>query len=156
MQCMQIANVKYITKEPSPCLTLHTMVPLHGTVDEVHRVLHVLDDGRSSLARQLLRLRRATDREREGKLPCSIHSQCGLLASYHYLQRVLYGVAKAITEHMYKGRGYLEAKKIYSINILYFMTMPICGKLTTKKISRRWCAKTSRTLRLSCTASATK
>lgn len=37
-----------------------------------------------------------------------------------YLQRVLYGVAKAITEHMYKGRGYLEAKKIYSINILYF------------------------------------
>ena len=37
-----------------------------------------------------------------------------------YLQRVLYGVAKAITEHMYKGHGYLEAKKVYSINILYF------------------------------------
>ena len=37
-----------------------------------------------------------------------------------YLQRMLYGVAKAITEHMYKGHGYLEAKKVYSINILYF------------------------------------
>lgn len=37
-----------------------------------------------------------------------------------YLQRVLYGVAKTITEHMSRGRGYVEVKKVYSINILYF------------------------------------
>ena len=37
-----------------------------------------------------------------------------------YLQRVLYGVAKTITEHMYSGDDYLEVKKVYSISILYF------------------------------------
>lgn len=37
-----------------------------------------------------------------------------------YLQRVLYGVAKTITEHMSKGRDYVDVKKVYSINILYF------------------------------------
>ena len=37
-----------------------------------------------------------------------------------YLQRVLYGVAKTITEHINKGNDYVEVKKIYSINILYF------------------------------------
>ena len=37
-----------------------------------------------------------------------------------YLQRVLYGVAKTITEHIGKGRDYVDVKKVYSINILYF------------------------------------
>ena len=37
-----------------------------------------------------------------------------------YLQRMLYGVAKAITEHMGSGRHYSDVKKVYSINILYF------------------------------------
>lgn len=37
-----------------------------------------------------------------------------------YLQRMLYGVAKTITEHMGKGFGYDQVKKVYSINILYF------------------------------------
>ena len=37
-----------------------------------------------------------------------------------YLQRVLYGVAKAITEHMTVGKGYLGVKKVLSINILYY------------------------------------
>ena len=37
-----------------------------------------------------------------------------------YLQRVLYGVAKAITEHMKVGKDYAEVKKVLSINILYF------------------------------------
>ena len=37
-----------------------------------------------------------------------------------YLQRMLYGVAKAITEHMKTGVGYEQVKKVYSINILYF------------------------------------
>jgi len=37
-----------------------------------------------------------------------------------YLQRMLYGVAKTITDHMHSGDGYFEVKKVYSINILYF------------------------------------
>ncbi len=37
-----------------------------------------------------------------------------------YLQRMLYGVAKAITEHMGRGKMYDNVKKVFSINILYF------------------------------------
>ena len=38
----------------------------------------------------------------------------------YYLERVLYGVAKAITEHIHLGDTYKEVKKVYSISILYF------------------------------------
>ena len=38
----------------------------------------------------------------------------------YYLERVLYGVAKAVTEHLHLGQDYSEVKKIYSISILYF------------------------------------
>lgn len=38
----------------------------------------------------------------------------------YYLERVLYGVAKAITEHIHLGNSYKEVKKVYSISILYF------------------------------------
>lgn len=38
----------------------------------------------------------------------------------YYLERVLYGVAKAITEHISLGEHYYQVKKIYSISILYF------------------------------------
>ena len=38
----------------------------------------------------------------------------------HYLERILYGVAKAITEHISIGEGYEKIKKVYSISILYF------------------------------------
>ena len=38
----------------------------------------------------------------------------------HYLERILYGVAKAITEHISLGEGYQKVKKVYSISILYF------------------------------------
>ena len=38
----------------------------------------------------------------------------------YYLERVLYGVAKAITEHISLGEQYHKVKKIYSISILYF------------------------------------
>ena len=38
----------------------------------------------------------------------------------YYLERVQYGVAKAITEHIYLGNTYKEVKKVYSISILYF------------------------------------
>lgn len=38
----------------------------------------------------------------------------------YYLERILYGVAKAVTEHISLGRTYQEVKKVYSISILYF------------------------------------
>lgn len=38
----------------------------------------------------------------------------------YYLERILYGVAKAITEHISLGNRYYEVKKIYSVSILYF------------------------------------
>ena len=38
----------------------------------------------------------------------------------HYLERILYGVAKAITEHISLGEDYRQIKKVYSISILYF------------------------------------
>lgn len=36
------------------------------------------------------------------------------------LERILYGVAKTITEHIGLGRIYSDVKKVYSISILYF------------------------------------
>ena len=38
----------------------------------------------------------------------------------YYLERILYGVAKAITEHIQLGNKYDQVKKVYSISILYF------------------------------------
>ena len=38
----------------------------------------------------------------------------------YYLERILYGTSKAITEHISLGNSYQEVKKIYSISILYF------------------------------------
>ena len=38
----------------------------------------------------------------------------------YFLQRVLFGVAKTITEHIKLGEDYSLVKKVYSINILYF------------------------------------
>ncbi|WP_455626149.1 Rpn family recombination-promoting nuclease/putative transposase [Parabacteroides sp.] len=38
----------------------------------------------------------------------------------YYLERILYGVAKAITEHISLGDSYYKVKKIYSISVLYF------------------------------------
>lgn len=38
----------------------------------------------------------------------------------HYLERILYGVAKAITEHISLGEDYEKIRKVYSISILYF------------------------------------
>ena len=38
----------------------------------------------------------------------------------YYLERILYGVSKAITEHIELGDKYDHVKKVYSINILYF------------------------------------
>jgi predicted transposase/invertase (TIGR01784 family) len=37
-----------------------------------------------------------------------------------YFQRMLYGVSKAITDHIYKGNPYSAVRKVYSINIVYF------------------------------------
>lgn len=43
-----------------------------------------------------------------------------LTRELYYLERILYGVAKAITEHISLGEKYDKVKKVYSINILYF------------------------------------
>ncbi|WP_455640302.1 Rpn family recombination-promoting nuclease/putative transposase [Parabacteroides sp.] len=37
-----------------------------------------------------------------------------------FLERILYGVAKAITEHISLGSSYYDVKKVYSVSILYF------------------------------------
>jgi len=37
-----------------------------------------------------------------------------------YFQRMLYGVSKAISDHIYLGETYDKLKKVYSINIVYF------------------------------------
>ena len=38
----------------------------------------------------------------------------------YFLERILYGVEKAITEHIQLGDRYEKVKKVYSISILYF------------------------------------
>ena len=38
----------------------------------------------------------------------------------HYIERVLYGVSKAVTEQVNKGEGYGLINRVYSISILYF------------------------------------
>ena len=43
-----------------------------------------------------------------------------LTTQLYYLERILYGVAKAITEHISLGQRYSNVKKVYSINLLYF------------------------------------
>ena len=43
-----------------------------------------------------------------------------LTREIYYLQRILYGVAKTITEHIDLGNKYDQVKKVYSISILYF------------------------------------
>ena len=39
----------------------------------------------------------------------------------YYLERILYGVSKAVTEHIDLGDDYDKVKKVYSISILYFV-----------------------------------
>ena len=43
-----------------------------------------------------------------------------LTREIYYLERLLYGVSKAITEHISLGDKYDQVKKIYSISIIYF------------------------------------
>lgn len=38
----------------------------------------------------------------------------------YFLERILYGSAKAISEHISLGEKYDKVRKVYSINILYF------------------------------------
>lgn len=39
---------------------------------------------------------------------------------FDFLQRIFYGTAKAVTEHMQKSASYSEIKKVISVSILYF------------------------------------
>jgi len=41
-------------------------------------------------------------------------------ADRDYFQRMLYGASKLITEYLYEGDEYSKARKVFSINILYF------------------------------------
>lgn len=43
-----------------------------------------------------------------------------LTRQLYYLERILFGVSKAITEHITLGNKYDNVKKVYSISILYF------------------------------------
>ena len=43
-----------------------------------------------------------------------------LTRQIYYMQRILYGVSKAITEHIKVGQKYDQVRKVYSINIVYF------------------------------------
>jgi predicted transposase/invertase (TIGR01784 family) len=43
-----------------------------------------------------------------------------LTRELYYLERILYGTAKTITEHINLGKTYDSIKKVYSINIIYF------------------------------------
>lgn len=43
-----------------------------------------------------------------------------LTREVYYLERILYGVSKAITEHISLGNKYDQIHKVYSISILYF------------------------------------
>jgi len=43
-----------------------------------------------------------------------------LTRELYYLERILYGTAKAITEHIKLGNSYSEIKKVYSVSIVYF------------------------------------
>lgn len=43
-----------------------------------------------------------------------------LTREIYYLERIIYGVAKTITEHIHLGDKYDQVKKVYSISILYF------------------------------------
>ena len=38
----------------------------------------------------------------------------------YFLERILYGVSKAICEHISLGSDYDKVKKVYSVNIIYF------------------------------------
>lgn len=38
----------------------------------------------------------------------------------HFMQRILFGASKAVTEQMEIGQNYDNIKKVYSINVLYF------------------------------------
>jgi len=43
-----------------------------------------------------------------------------LTRELYYLERILYGTAKTITEHIKLGNSYSEIKKVYSVSIVYF------------------------------------
>ena len=43
-----------------------------------------------------------------------------LTRELHYLERMLYGTAKVVTDNIRLGNKYDQVKKVYSINILYF------------------------------------
>ena len=43
-----------------------------------------------------------------------------LTRQLYYLERILFGVAKTVTEHVHLGHSYSDVKKVYHISIVYF------------------------------------
>jgi hypothetical protein len=43
-----------------------------------------------------------------------------LAKEFNFLQRILFGTSKAVTEQVHLSQGYEHIKKVYSVNILYF------------------------------------
>ncbi|MCW5212036.1 Rpn family recombination-promoting nuclease/putative transposase [Desulfobulbus sp. TB] len=54
--------------------------------------------------------------EKEEILIIEVQYEC----EFDYLQRILFGTSKVITEHLYKKEPYSKVAKVISINILYF------------------------------------
>ena len=43
-----------------------------------------------------------------------------LAKEYNFMQRILFGTSKAVTEQVHLSQGYEHIKKVYSVNVLYF------------------------------------
>ena len=67
-----------------------------------------------------------------------------LTRELYYLERILYGTAKAITEHINLGNTYSEIKKVYSINIIYFDLEKEPTIYTTDRTCLQECTPTTR------------
>jgi predicted transposase/invertase (TIGR01784 family) len=71
---------------------------------------------------------RDTPEDKQTKMDILVESEDGELMiielqyadEQDYFQRMLYGTSRVITEHIFKGDGYANIKKVYSINIVYF------------------------------------
>lgn len=71
---------------------------------------------------------RETDEDKQNRVDVKAKNDKGeifiievqLAKEYDFIARLLYGVSKTISEHIFKGNKYAEVKKVYSISIVYF------------------------------------
>ena len=60
-----------------------------------------------------------------------------LTRELYYLERILYGVAKAITEHIQLGNKYDQVKKVYSISIVFDLVTSVWAAIMAKGVRER-------------------